>query len=115
MRLANSPAGQAIRAAIDEINATAGGVVATQRAVLDKLAAPSEAADQRACPTATTTLGFDPAYRSLRPAPDGATGEYLLPAYITIYTDGRITGSDLTTLRLWVTHGTARTSALCVS
>ena len=115
LRLADSSAGQAIRAAVDEINATAGGPVAAQRAVLDRLSAPDEAEQQRACPEATTTLGFDPAYRDLRPAPGGTAGEYLLPTYITIYTGGRITGSDLTTLRLWVVDGAARTAALCVS
>ena len=40
---------------------------------------------------------------------------YLLPAFITIYTGNRITGTDLTTLHLWVIGGSARTGALCVS
>ncbi len=113
LALADSPAGLAIRAAVNEINATAGGPVAAQRAVLDRLVAPDQSADQRACPAATTTLAFDPAYRDMRLAAGGT--EYLLPAYITIYTDGRITGSDLTTLRMWVTGGVAETAALCVS
>jgi hypothetical protein len=113
LALADSPAGQAIRAAVDAINATAGGPVAAQRAVLDRLVTSDQSADQRACPVATTTLAFDPAYRDMRLAAGGT--DYLLPAYITIYTNGRITGSDLTTLRLWVTAGVARTAALCVS
>lgn len=128
LALADSPAGLAIRATIGQINATAAGPIEAQRAVLDRLAAPGEAADQRACPAATTTLSFDPAYRDLRLAPpgdrddDGSPGagetdgvEYLLPSYITIYTGGRITGSDLTTVHLWVQGGVARTAALCVS
>jgi hypothetical protein len=147
----------AIRAAIDQINATAGGPVAIQRAELDRLVVPDQAARQRSCPPASGTIRFEPAYPSLRrPAvttgqADGATGaspagsadrspagsasgpsgrsagepsepgtdspgmEYLLPAFITIYTGGRITGNDLTTLHLWVEDGMARTPALCVS
>lgn len=147
----------AIRAAIDAINATAGGPVARQRAELDELVVPQQAAQQRACPAAQSTLAFQPAYSDLRLAP-GATGDaasaaggpsagasgspsgstaegtgsgahpapgtdtaggdgtaYLLPAYITIYTGDRMTGTDLTTLHLWVTGGRARTAALCVS
>lgn len=108
-----SPALSAIRAAIDEINATAGGPVEAQRAVLDQLAAPEEEPRQQHCPAATTTLAFDPAYRDLRQAdsPDA----YLLPTYITIYSGERIIGSDLANLRLWIVDGVARTSALCVS
>lgn len=105
----------AVSATIDEINATAGGPVADQRAVLDRVVDPGEAAEQRDCPVARATLAFDPAYRDLRPAPDGGPDEYLLPAYITIYTGGRITGSDLATVRFFVTGSTARTAALCVS
>jgi hypothetical protein len=140
----------AIKAAIDAINATAGGSVAAQRSELTSLAAPDELAKQRACPAAHSTLAFQPAYRDLRPAPAdpdtthgstpaGADGSpsaapamtagsatatagssvagvgYLLPAFITIYTGNRITGTDLTTLHLWVIGGTARTGALCVS
>lgn len=108
----DSPALTAIRAAIGEINHVAGGPVDAQRSVLDRLAAPGESATQRACPAATTTLAFDPAYAGLQSRDDS---EYLLPTYITIYTGGHITGSDLATLRLWVINGAARTSALCVS
>lgn len=109
---AGNPALTAIQTAIADINQTAGGPVAAQRAVLERLVATDQAADQRACPTATTTLAFDPAYRGLQEAADG---EYLLPTYITIYTGDRITGSDLATLHLWLVDGAARTSALCVS
>jgi hypothetical protein len=52
------------------------------------------------------------------PSGSSASGpgtEYLLPAFITIYTGSRITGTDLTTLHLWVDDGSARTAALCVS
>jgi hypothetical protein len=101
-----------IQATIDAINATAGGPVGAQRAVLQSLAAPDQRADQQACPAANTTLAFDPAYRGLRQTGDG---EYLLPIYITIYTGDRISGSDLATLHLRLMGGAARTSALCVS
>lgn len=107
----SGPALGAIQAAIGEINATAGGPIAAQRAVLQRLAAPDQAADQRACPAASTTLAFDPAYRGLQET----DGEYLLPIYITIYTGDRISGSDLATLHLTLLDGEARTSALCVS
>ncbi len=133
----------AIRRAIDAINATAGGPVDAQRRELDRLAAPGQRAQQKACPSAHSTLAFQPAYDDLRPAPpdtedtgaspgsavttDGSpsapvTGgvdadgtAYLLPSFITIYTGERITGTDLTTLHLWVGGGRARTGALCVS
>jgi hypothetical protein len=101
-----------IQSTIDAINATARGPVGAQRAVLQSLATPDQRADQRACPTATTTLAFDPAYRGLRQT---GSGEYLLPVYITIYTGDRISGSDLATLHLRLMGGAARTSALCVS
>lgn len=107
----DDPAITAIKAAIATVNATAGGPVAAQRAVLDRLAAPDAAAEQRACPTATTTLAFDPAYRGVT-IDDGA---YLVPTYITIYTGDRITGSDLASLHFTVTDDTARTPTLCVS
>ncbi|MEO7126193.1 MAG: hypothetical protein ABI382_12385 [Nakamurella sp.] len=107
-----SPDRLAIETAIGSINRDAGKSVASQRAVLDRLAAPDQAAEQRACPIATTTLAFDPAYAGLKALAGSA---YLLPTYITVYTDGRMTGSDLATLHLWVIDGVARTSALCVS
>lgn len=136
----------AIRTAIAAINATAGGPVPQQRAVLQRLAAPAQAATQRACPTARSTLSFQPAYRDLRLMPSsfttigaqppgtrplepgptsphvteappnpGAGTALLLPTFITIYTGDRITGTDLTTLHVWVAGGVARTGALCVS
>lgn len=109
----------AIRATIDSINATAGGPVAEQRTALQHLAVAGQAAKQRSCPPATGTIRFDPAYPSLRRAPvpagDDTGTEYLLPAFITIYSGGRITGTDLTTLHVWVQGGMARTAALCVS
>lgn len=106
-----SPARAAIEATVANINHTAGGTVDAQRAVLNQVASPTQVEAQRACPKATTTLAFDPAYSGLRKVGD----EYLLPTYITIYTGGRITGSDLATLHLWIVDGMARTSALCVS
>ena len=105
----------AARTAIDQINDTAGGPVADQRAALEELAAPDEAEAQDRCPEARSTLRFDPAYRDLRQAPGGSAGEYLLPTYITIFTGDRITGSDVATIRLWIGDTGARTAALCVS
>lgn len=61
---------EAIRRTIDTINATAGGPVADQRAVLDRLAQPDETDQQRDCPTAHTTLRLDPVYGDLRRPPD---------------------------------------------
>lgn len=107
-----SPARTAIEKTIAAINQTAGTTVAAQRAVLTRLAAPDQRAKQAACPTATTTLAFDPAYRGLVKQPDGS---YLLPTYITIYTGPTITGSDLATLTIRLDDGAARTTALCVS
>jgi hypothetical protein len=132
----------AIRGVIDRINATAGGPVADQRTALEDLVVADQAAKQRSCPPASGTISFEPAYPSVRRAsvasgggavaasgglasgstagtaesPDGDDGtEYLLPAFITIYSGSRITGTDLTTLHLWVQGGVARTAALCVS
>jgi hypothetical protein len=131
----------AIRRSIGAINATAGGPVADQRAVLNRLAAPSEAGLQKECPAAQSTIRLDPVYTDLRSPPDDgslgptttaasaaaggitATGtagvsaqrEYLLPALITVFTGNRITATDLTTLQLFVMNGTARTAHLCVS
>jgi hypothetical protein len=65
------------------------------------------------------TVGAEPSGAVTGSVTDGidapAGTAYLLPAFITIYTGSRITGTDLTTLRLWVTGGVARTGALCVS
>jgi hypothetical protein len=133
----------AIRGVIDRINATAGGPVADQRTALEDLVVADQAAKQRSCPPASGTISFEPAYPSVRRAsvasgggavaasgglasgpstagtaesPNGDDGtEYLLPAFITIYSGSRITGTDLTTLHLWVQGGVARTAALCVS
>lgn len=111
----DSPTVAAIRATIDEINATAGGPVTAQRAVLQARVTVAQSADQLACPTAANTLSFEPAYGDLRPAPDDPDGGFVLPAYITIYTGDRIIGSDLTSLHLWIVDGRARTAALCVA
>lgn len=115
----------AIRSAVDAVNAAAGGQVQAQRATLNALVLPQSASAQAACPPATTTIRLEPVYQDLRtadpadtdpanPAPAGAT-TYLLPTLITIFTGSRITGTDLTTLRLFVSNGKANTSVLCVS
>lgn len=110
----DSPTVAAIRATIDEINATAGGPVSAQRAVLQARVTVAQSAEQHACPEARGTLAFEPAYGDLRPA-DDPDGGFVLPTYITIYAGDRIVGSDLTSLRLWIVGGRARTAALCVA
>lgn len=112
----------AARATIDIINATAGGPIDEQRAILEKWAAPAEKIAQHECPAATTTLEFAPAWRNLRPDPITTTVDtshngvaYLLPTLIRIYDGERITGTDMVSLRLWIRDNTAYISALCVA
>ena len=120
----SAPAGQdeqAIRSAIDAVNATAGGSVAGQQAVLATIVDPALSDAFRHCPPASTTLRFEPVYAGLRATPDwaGADGTpagtlYALPVLIRIYTGDRITGTDLTTLHLGVHDGAASITPLCV-
>ena len=120
----SAPAGQdeqAIRSAIDAVNATAGGSVAGQQAVLATIVDPALSDAFRHCSPATTTLRFEPVYTGLRATPDwtGADGTpagtlYALPVLIRIYTGDRITGTDLTTLHLGVHDGAASITPLCV-
>ena len=120
----SAPAGQdeqAIRSAIDAVNATAGGSVAGQQDVLATIVDPALSDAFRHCPPASTTLRFEPVYAGLRATPDwtGADGTpagtlYALPVLIRIYTGDRITGTDLTTLHLGVHDGAASITSLCV-
>ena len=120
----SAPAGQdeqAIRSAIDAVNATAGGSVAGQQAVLATIVDPALSDAFRHCSPASTTLRFEPVYGALRATPDwaGADGTpagtlYALPVLIRIYTGDRITGTDLTTLHLGVHDGAASITPLCV-
>ena len=120
----SAPAGQdeqAIRSAIDAVNATAGGTVAGQQAALAEVVDPALSDAFRHCPPASTTLRFEPVYAGLRATPDwtGADGTpagtlYALPVLIRIYTGDRITGTDLTTLHLGVHDGAASITPLCV-
>jgi hypothetical protein len=112
---------QAIRSAIDAVNATAGGSVTSQQAVLATVVDPALSDAFRQCSPATTTLRFEPVYTGLRATPDwtGADGTpagtlYSLPVLIRIYTGDRITGTDLTTLHLGVHDGAASITPLCV-
>jgi hypothetical protein len=116
----------AIETVLEAVNATAGGPVAAQRVALQRWVVQGEAKQQRDCPAAHNTLRLDAVYDDLRrtpgepsTAPSTTSGpghtEYLLPVLITIFTGDRITGTDLTTLRLFVTKGTARIGHLCVS
>ncbi len=112
----------AIRSALDRLNATAGGPVADQQKVLAELVDPGSVTVLRRCPPTTATLRFEPVYPALRSAPgwrpnSGALSGtvYALPVLIRIYTGNRITGTDLTTLHLGVANGEASLTALCVS
>ncbi len=112
----------AIRTTVDRFNRTAAGAVAEQQDVLKSLVDPGSAAALDKCPTATSTLRFEPVYPALRPAPEWAPTDgtlagtvYALPSLIRIYTGDRITGTDLTTLHLGVHDGEALLTAVCVS
>jgi hypothetical protein len=111
----------AIRRTIDGVNATARGPVGDQRSALSAVVDPSLASTLDQCPTATSTLLFDPVYRDLRAVPGWAapsgplTGTvYALPSLVRIYTGDRITGTDLTTLHFGVQQGEAYLTPLCV-
>lgn len=107
---------RAIRHTIDAINATAGGPVARQRALLTEMVFAGQRTSQQECPEALSTLLFRPAYSSLRPAPEDAVdgASYLLPTLIKIFHGNRITGTDVSTLRIWMVDGAAHTAALCI-
>jgi hypothetical protein len=111
----------AIMRSIERFNAAAAGPVADQQAVLPELTDPALVGELESCPAATATFRFEPIYPALRPAPDwtpqtGALGGtvYALPTLIRIYTDDRITGTDLTTLHLGVQNGEAYLTSLCL-
>lgn len=112
----------AIRRAIERFNSTAGGPATAQQLLLAQLVAPGQQAGQRACPSTTNTVSFEPVYAFLAPSPtwkpeQGAmTGTvYSLPALIRIHSGNRITGTDLTDLHLAVNSGRVEFPALCVS
>ena len=111
-----------IRAAIDGLNATAGGEVADQQEALRRTVDPALLAELDRCPPAQTTLRFEPVYAGLRPDPDwrGPSGTpagtvYALPTLIRIYTGDRITGTDLGTLFLGIEDGRALLAPVCVA
>jgi hypothetical protein len=112
---------RAIKATIDTINATAGGSVAGQQAVLAAVVDPALSDAFGHCSPATTTLRFEPVYTGLRATPDWIAADgtpsgtlYALPVLIRTYTGDRITGTDLTTLHLGVHDGAAFITPLCV-
>ncbi|MGS0685944.1 hypothetical protein ACVBEQ_12490 [Nakamurella sp. GG22] len=111
----------AIRTTVDRLNRSAAGAVAEQQDVLASVVDPGSAAALDKCPTATSTLRFEPVYPALRPAPEWAPTDgtlagtvYALPSLIRIYTGDRVTGTDLTTLHLGVHDGEALLTAVCV-
>lgn len=104
---------EALRAAVDAINAAAQSPE-QQREVLDRLAADPSATEQRQCAPATTTVTLEPAWSQLRTLP-GEPVRYALPTLLRVHAGGRVTGTDLTVLVMQVVDGRGRTSALCVA
>ncbi|MET3804497.1 hypothetical protein ABIB25_001492 [Nakamurella sp. UYEF19] len=107
---------------IDAFNRTAGGSVAAQQAVLGRLVSSGQQAVQRRCPTATSTISFDPVYSRLAVAPGWKPTSgtlpgtvYALPTLIRIYRGDRIVGTDLTDLHLTIDSGVAGLPALCLT
>ncbi len=107
---------------IEELNATAAGPVAVQKAALARLVSPGQAGVQGACPAATSTIRFEPVYARLTPAPDWKPTSgtlpgtvYELPTLIRVYTGDRITSTDLTDLHVSIDAGRGWLPALCLS
>jgi hypothetical protein len=107
---------------IEEFNDTAAGSVTAQKARLAELVSPGQAAVQSRCPTATSTISFQPVYARLTPTPDWKPTSgtlpgtvYALPTLIRVYTGDRITGTDLTDLHVSIEGGRAWLPALCLT
>ncbi len=103
----------ALQATVAAINDSSGSPAA-QRAVLDRLAAADHAAEQRRCPRATTTIRLEPVWSDVRELP-GQPSVYAVPSVVRVSTQGRITGTDLTSLVMEVDGARAATTALCVA
>jgi hypothetical protein len=113
---------RAAQAAVARINATAGGPVAAQRAVLDALADPAQQQAQQSCGVASGTLSFEPVWADLRadpvwqPSAGGMTGTvWSVPTVVRVRLGARIDATDLANLHFTIVGGAARTSALCVN
>ncbi|MEO5833082.1 MAG: hypothetical protein ABJA16_02800 [Nakamurella sp.] len=130
----------AVQHTVDAINATAGGDVAAQQAVLRRLVDPTRAEEQAACTPATITIRIDPVLGRLSPlaahseptavsdsmgntssstSGTGATGSptgdaYRLPVLLEVYTGAVRTGTDLAGLELTLREGVAHTAPLCL-
>jgi hypothetical protein len=121
----------AVRRAIDAVNATAGGDVAAQQRVLARLVDPARAAEQAACAPAGITVRIDPVLDRLTPveapppgsapasggspaAPTPGAVRYRLPALLEVYTGPIRTGTDLAGLEVTVADGIAHTAPLCL-
>ena len=118
---ASSAALPLVQAAITRFNQTAGGSVDDQQSVLRTLIASGQSAEQKACPTATTTIELEPVYARLAATPEWhpASGAlagtvYELPTLIRIYTGDRITGTDLADLHVTVDGGQVKFPAICL-
>ncbi len=124
---------QLVTELVSTINATAGGPVQTQRALLEQRTHPDYLSEQQQCAPATITIGLDPVLANLAPTPGwtptaapstGQTAEpaviptgtlYRLPVLVLVYTDTRRTGTDLTSLRIAVLDGRAVLFPLCLN
>lgn len=112
----------AVRRAIADFNATAGGPVSAQQAVLHRLASSGQQAALQACPIATSTISFEPVYSRLEPAPQWRPSSgtlpgvvYAVPTLIRIHSGDRITGTDLTDLHLAIDGNQVRFPSMCLN
>jgi hypothetical protein len=123
----SAPAGQddavtVVQQTIEQFNATAGGPTSAQQAQLATLVSVGQSSVQSRCPSASSTISFEPVYARLAPAPGwkptsgtlpGAV--YSLPTLIRVYTGDRITSTDLTDLHVAIQDGKGWLPALCLS
>jgi len=121
---ANTPAAAVqslVRRAIETVNSTAGGPIATQQARLRRLTSSGQLAVRHKCPPATSTITFEPVYARLtatpnwRPTSGSLPGAvYALPSLIRMYAGTRVVGTDLTELHVAIDDGEVRLVALCL-
>ena len=110
-----------VQEAIDRFNATAGGSVEMQQALLSGLVSAAQATQQQACPRVTVTISMEPVYARLAASPGWRPNSgslpgtvYAVPTLIRIYTGDRITGTDLTDLHLAIDDGRMVLPAVCL-
>lgn len=96
----------AVRATVEEFNAAADGTPSDQRQRLVELVDPDRRERAIQCPTATTTVRFEPVYAGLRALADDGARTYVLPTLIRVYDGGRLAGTDVAALQLVVRPAT---------